>query len=96
MLTSTIYLIRPFLLFSLLLLFTLFLSRLGLSLWQFDRFESIDTFIKVLFNGTRIDLSSIGYLLIIPALLHPWLMLATQLSKKWLIILKFIFKSFSL
>ena len=91
MLTSTIYLIRPFLLFSLLLLFTLFLSRLGLSLWQFDRFESIDTFIKVLFNGTRIDLSSIGYLLIIPALLHPWLLLATQLSKKWLIILKFIF-----
>lgn len=84
MLTSTKYLIRPFLLFALMVMFFLFLSRLGLALWQFDRFDNIDIYIKLIINGFRIDLSSIGYLLILPALIHPWIMLNTRASIWWL------------
>ena len=91
MLNATINLIRPFILFSLLLLVTLFISRLGLSFWQLERLESIENLMTLLLNGVRIDLSAIGYLLIIPALIHPWVMLNDKVSKQWLAILKLIF-----
>jgi phosphoglycerol transferase MdoB-like AlkP superfamily enzyme len=91
MLHATINLIRPFILFSLLLLVTLFISRFGLSLWQLERLESIESLMTLLLNGVRIDLSAIGYLLIIPALIHPWAMLNEKVSKQWLAILKLIF-----
>lgn len=83
MLTSTIALLRPFLLFSFLLIMTLFVSRLGLQIWQIDRFNDINTAATLLFNGLRIDLSTLGYLLILPAIIHPWLMLS-KFQNVWL------------
>ncbi|WP_175623940.1 LTA synthase family protein [Pseudocolwellia agarivorans] len=91
MLTTAFYLIRPFILFTLLLVFTLFVSRLGLGLWQFDRFDTIQSFITLLLSGIRIDLSTIGYLLIIPAIIHPWVMLFFKKNKVWLATLNVIF-----
>lgn len=90
MFTAVLNLLRPFLLFSLLLIFTLFVSRLGLGLWQIDRFNDFGSAVTLLFNGLRIDLSTLGYLLILPAMLHPWLMLS-KFHKIWLKVLKTVF-----
>ncbi|GAC36350.1 hypothetical protein GPSY_0712 [Paraglaciecola psychrophila 170] len=61
-----------------------------MSLWQVDRFNDIQSVITLLLNGLRIDLSWLGYLLLLPSMLHPWLML-TRYRDVWLKILKFIF-----
>lgn len=91
MLSSTIRLIQPFLLFSLVLIATLFISRLGLSVWQFERISNLESLVTLLFNGIRIDLSVIGYLLLVPALIHPWAMRSNKLSVFWIKAVKFIF-----
>ena len=90
MLTSVLNLLRPFLLFSLLLLLTLFISRTGLALWQLARFNDVASAVTMIFNGLRIDLSTLGYLLILPAIMHPWFMLS-QFKQGWLQLLKAIF-----
>lgn len=90
MFTATVNLLRPFLLFSLLLIVTLFISRTGLALWQIDRFNDFESAVTLVFNGLRIDLSTLGYLLILPALLHPWLMLS-KYKALWLKLLKAVF-----
>ncbi|XQW86641.1 LTA synthase family protein [Thalassotalea piscium] len=90
--TSSIYnLLRPFLLFSLLLICVFFSARLGLVFWQFDRFSDSQAITTLLFNGMRIDLSTIGYLLIIPALFHPWVMLVAKNTQWWSKTLTFVF-----
>ncbi|NQY87917.1 MAG: LTA synthase family protein [Colwellia sp.] len=90
MFTSTIALLRPFILFSLLFTFILFVSRLGLALWKIDRFIDFESVITLLFNGMRIDLSALGYLLILPGILHPWLMLS-KFQAIWLKLLPVVF-----
>lgn len=90
MFTSVLNLLRPFLLFSLLLISMLFLSRAGLVLWQAERFTDLSTIATLLINGFRIDLSTLGYLLILPALFHPWFMLS-KYRKFWLHCLKCVF-----
>ncbi|MGL1958748.1 MAG: LTA synthase family protein [Colwellia sp.] len=90
MFTSIIALLRPFILFSLLLLSTFFVSRLSLGLWQIDRFNDFSSAHTLLFNGLRIDLSTLGYLLILPGILHPWLMLS-KLQVVWLKVLRIVF-----
>lgn len=95
MLTSVLNLLRPFLLFSLLLLSMLLLSRVGLALWQVERFADLNTIATLLINGLRIDLSTLGYLLILPALFHPWLMLSRYNifwlnGLKWVLFVGFI------
>ena len=91
MLSSIYYLIRPFLLFSLLLIVTLLISRLGLGAWQIDRFENFQSFVTLLINGLRIDLSTLAYLLIVPAILHPWLMLSNVTANLWRKVLRVLF-----
>ena len=90
MFKTTIYLLRPFILFSALLLLTLFISRMGLALWQIERFENFSALLTLVTHGVRIDLSVLGYLLVLPATLHPWFILS-KYHKKWLIILKALF-----
>ena len=93
MLTSIAKLLRPFFLFSLLLILLLFISRVTLALWQLDRFDGIESFLILIFNGIRIDLSTIGYLLIFPAIIHPWIMLFSSNVTWWLKLLKVLFIS---
>lgn len=90
MFTNTVALLRPFILFSLLLILTLSISRLGLSLWQLERFNDYKELITLLINGLRIDLCTLGYLLALPAILHPWLM-HSKLQRIWLKALTVIF-----
>jgi phosphoglycerol transferase MdoB-like AlkP superfamily enzyme len=63
---------------------------MGLGLWQVERFNDFGSVITLLFNGLRIDLSALGYLLILPTIVHPWLMLS-RFQNAWLIILRVLF-----
>ncbi|PKH00634.1 LTA synthase family protein [Paraglaciecola sp. MB-3u-78] len=64
--------------------------RLGFLLWQIERIENISTVVQVMVNGLRIDISTLCYLLIIPALLHPVMFLLKQ-SKSWFSVLRYWF-----
>jgi len=61
--------IYRYLIFMLALLFLLSISRLFLSLWQFDRIAAVDGWLPVIFQGLRIDLATLCFLLFIPLLL---------------------------
>ncbi|WP_286235410.1 LTA synthase family protein [Thalassotalea sediminis] len=91
MFKSIVTLINPFCRFTLLLLITLSVFRFGFSLWQYEHFSAL-TLIQTLFNGLRIDLSTIGYLLILPALFHPLLANLSLTKKHWLSFLKAYFQ----
>ena len=90
MFTAVFSVLRPFFIFCAVLLAFLTVTRLGLAIWQIDRFDTVASFLQLLINGFRIDLSSIGYLCALPALLHPWLV-ATKLRLIWLSCLKIWF-----
>jgi len=49
------------------------LSRLGLSLWQFQRVHDAGGLWPVMFGGLRIDVSFLAMIVGIPAVLSPWL-----------------------
>lgn len=48
-------------------LFTL--SRIGLSVWQLDRVNDVDGWTDIFLSGLRVDIASVSYLFILPALL---------------------------
>ncbi|MGB1200739.1 MAG: LTA synthase family protein [Cognaticolwellia aestuarii] len=60
----------PLVTFCLFILATLSAFRLGFTLWQLDHFSNYQDIAMILTSGFRIDLSSIGYLLILPVLIH--------------------------
>jgi phosphoglycerol transferase MdoB-like AlkP superfamily enzyme len=68
--SGTHYTVKPFIRFVLLAVALLALFRFGLMSWQVDRVGTFSDAITILTNGLRIDLSSLGYLLILPALVH--------------------------
>jgi phosphoglycerol transferase MdoB-like AlkP superfamily enzyme len=70
------YTLKPFIRLLLLALAILTIFRSGLMLWQFDRVLSFTDAFTILANGIRIDLSTLGYLLILPALVHPTITLS--------------------
>ena len=84
---NTVTVIKPFLFYIIFGLSLLFISRNLLLLWQLERVENISTYLTILFNGARIDLSTIAYLLIIPALIHPFILLS-NVQSRWLKLLK--------
>jgi phosphoglycerol transferase MdoB-like AlkP superfamily enzyme len=90
MFTSTTALVRPFLLFALLLIFTLFVARLGFAVWQIERFTDFGSMVTLILNGLKIDLSTLGYLLILPGIVHPLLM-RSKLQSRWLSALRAMF-----
>lgn len=61
--------IYPIVITSLVILLIFTVSRLGLSIWQFDRVSEADGWLRVLSSGLRIDIASISYLFVLPALL---------------------------
>ena len=61
--------IYPILITSLVILLIFTVSRLGLSIWQFDRVSEADGWLRIFSRGLRIDIASISYLLVLPALL---------------------------
>ncbi|WP_343816120.1 LTA synthase family protein [Colwellia asteriadis] len=90
MYTSIYSFIRPFFLFSFSIIAFLTLMRSGFAIWQFDRFDDFRSIWNLLTSGFRIDLSSVGYLCAIPALLHPW-MSKTRFQDYWSLALRIWF-----
>ncbi|WP_084144292.1 LTA synthase family protein [Ferrimonas kyonanensis] len=66
------------------------LSRLGLAVWQADRVAEADGWSRILLRGLRIDLSSLCYLLILPALLTTLLAGNGVIGRNWLRLLRLI------
>lgn len=64
------------------------LFRLGLALWQFERVNAADGWIRLFAQGLRVDFASMGWLLIIPAALSAFLLTENRLEKIWIIILR--------
>ncbi len=59
--------------FALSLLLLLTASRLALCLWLNERVSAVDGLLPAMLGGLRIDLSTIALLVVVPALLWPWL-----------------------
>tara|TARA_B100001094_G_scaffold331300_1_gene399160 strand:+ start:3714 stop:5651 length:1938 start_codon:yes stop_codon:yes gene_type:complete len=78
--------IRQFI-FIYLALFSLF--RIVLSVWQIERFDSFSSMLYVWVQGIRVDLASLGWFMILPALLHCILYGIQSIRPYWLKILKF-------
>ena len=88
---TTLYrVLRPFLLLFIFIVAMLSLFRAGILVWQHERIDHLSTFILVLLNGLRIDISTLSYLLFIPALFHS-LMLYSEFAKIWLSLLRLWF-----
>ena len=87
---SIYYTLKPFIRFLLLALALLSLFRCGFMLWQADRVSSFPDALTILTNGLRIDLSSLGYLLILPALAHSVISMS-KLKFAWHYVLRIWF-----
>jgi phosphoglycerol transferase MdoB-like AlkP superfamily enzyme len=85
--TTFFSIVRPFIAFVFTAIILLTLSRLALIFWQFERIVDIKSVFIILLNGSRIDLSTVAYLLLIPAIFHPFV-ISSRFRKKWLAFLK--------
>ncbi|MZI93645.1 sulfatase-like hydrolase/transferase [Vibrio sp. CAIM 722] len=50
------------------------ISRIALGLWQFERVSQADGWLRLLISGFRVDIASVCYLLIVPALVSALLL----------------------
>lgn len=80
--------LTPIVKFALFALIFLFASRLGLALWQSSRLHGSNEWIHLFFGGLRVDISTLCYLLILPALLHAILSGSHLIGRVW----QFIFR----
>ncbi len=64
------------------------ISRLLLIIWQWKRVTDANGFSEVIFSGLRVDVSSLCYLFILPALLSSILLRDTIIGKFWTHILR--------
>jgi phosphoglycerol transferase MdoB-like AlkP superfamily enzyme len=76
-------LLRPFGLFALLLLAALSLSRASLVVWQLDRVLAAEMLGPVFLQGIRFDLILLGFFLIWPVLLIPFLCTSGIMLRWW-------------
>ncbi|WP_084419083.1 LTA synthase family protein [Photobacterium sp. J15] len=80
--------LSPFLIFSLLALSLLTLSRLSLAVWQADRVSDADGWLTILIQGLRVDIATLCWLLILPAMLATLLPQAGIFGKIWRFVLR--------
>jgi phosphoglycerol transferase MdoB-like AlkP superfamily enzyme len=66
---------------AMIVLFTL--SRIGLSLWHFDRVSDVNGWGDILLSGLRVDFASVSYLFILPALLTSFLSGDHVIGRVW-------------
>ncbi len=69
-------------------LLILTLSRLGLSLWHSDRVSEANGWVPILLSGLRVDIATVSYLLVLPALLTCLLAGKGTIGKCWLFIFR--------
>jgi len=75
--------LKPFLWFIGSTLLFLFLSRLGLSVWQNDRVAPVDGYVFILLQGMRFDLVLLGLILFVPLSLSPLLLVFNKILPAW-------------
>ncbi len=80
--------LTPIIKFTLFSLIFLSASRLGLALWQSSRLHGSNEWIQLFFGGFRVDISTLCYLLILPALLHAVFSGSHLIGRIW----QFIFR----
>ncbi|MGP8305139.1 LTA synthase family protein [Vibrio sp. YIC-376] len=80
--------LQPLAVFSLFSLAFLSLSRLLLLLWQSDRIETFSDFFYILSQGVRVDVATLCWLFILPALLSSLLPLNGKIGGGWKWILR--------
>ncbi|MEI8593754.1 LTA synthase family protein [Photobacterium sp. Hal280] len=78
----------PIVLFALLSLILLSVSRLVLTLWQVDHITSWQDWPSILLSGIRVDVSTLCWLLILPSMLLALLPTKGLLGQIWLFILR--------
>ncbi|MDD1780570.1 LTA synthase family protein [Enterovibrio sp. ZSDZ35] len=69
-------------------LFIFFISRISLALWQTERVNDAEGWSHLLVSGLRIDISSICYLLILPALLSSLISGEHLIGRVWHTVLR--------
>ena len=77
---GTVY---PFILFLIISLSFLFISRLAVSLWQFDRISDANGWLPVMLQGHRIDIATIVILVGVFALFSTFLSGAHKIGRIW-------------
>lgn len=78
----------PIVLFALLSLILLSVSRVVLTLWQLDHITGWQDWASILLQGIRVDVSTLCWLLILPSLLLALLPTQGLLGQMWLFILR--------
>jgi len=81
-------LLRPLLLPMACTLAVLWLSRLGLALWQADRVSQQQAWGALLWQGLRFDGVLLGFVWVLPAALTPWMALHPRGWRAWTVFLR--------
>lgn len=82
------FILFPVLFFFAVNLIVLFISRLGLALWQSERVSAVEGWGQLFLQGLRIDVSALCWLFGIPALFTALFLNQNRLGKVWQIILR--------
>ncbi|MCD8298758.1 MAG: LTA synthase family protein [Opitutae bacterium] len=66
--------------------------RVGLSLWQFDRVSAIGAgaWPQLIFSGIRVDFASMGWLMLVPAVISALFLAENALGRAWNYVLRVI------
>ena len=78
----------PMVITGFILLLIMTLSRVGLSLWQFDRIVDLNAWQAIFISGLRIDIATISYLLILPSIISTLISGNHILGRLWYWILR--------
>ncbi len=71
---SLYHAVRPILVFVVLVLGVLQVSRIGLVIWQWDRVSAVGGLSTLFFQGVRFDFVALGAMLVLPCLTAPWVL----------------------
>lgn len=85
---DSLTLLKPLLLPMAALLAVLWLSRLGLALWQFQRIDDTAAWSHVALQGLRFDAVLLGLMWVLPATLTPWMALGQATWGPWRALLR--------
>ncbi len=79
---------QPIAAFSLFSLLFLSISRVLLAFWQIDRIDSLNDLIYILGQGLRVDIATLCWLFILPALFSTFMPLTGKMGECWKRILR--------
>jgi phosphoglycerol transferase MdoB-like AlkP superfamily enzyme len=85
---ASVGIFNPFIIFGLVALATLGLSRILLMIWKRERVLKADGVFFILHQGIRFDLVLLGMLLIIPAVITPLISLIEPAVPAWTLVLR--------